>query len=91
MQMKSKRRTERKQSLSLIFSGRHCSVLCWNKDSTNNFRFLKPMVHQNYFSEGTQNKKVAAYREEKVIPKHQTAKTTMLLIHYLNNTEKIGI
>lgn len=49
------------------------------------------MVHQNYFSEGTQNKKVAAYREEKVIPKHQTAKTTMLLIHYLNNTEKIGI
>lgn len=31
---------------------------------------------------------VAAYREDKVIPKHQTDKTTMLEINYLNKTEK---
>lgn len=88
MQLASKRKTERKQILCPVFSGRHCFVFCWNKVSENYFSFLKPIVNQNYFSGGTENKKVVARREEKVFPNHQTAETTMLETDYLNKTDK---
>lgn len=35
------------------------------------------MVNQNYFSGGTENKKVAVYREEKVIPKTPNRQNTV--------------